>query len=38
VAEEKFYLFQITTILPAEFGASAAEVMGTEVFDPDLLR
>jgi hypothetical protein len=33
VPEQEFYLLQITTILPAEFGAGAAEVVGTEVLD-----
>jgi len=38
VAEQEFYLLQITAILPAEFGTGAAEVMGAEVFDPNSLR
>jgi hypothetical protein len=38
VAEQEFDLLQIPAILPAEFGAGAAQVMGAEVLDPDLLR
>lgn len=38
MAEQEFDLFQITTVLAAELGAGAAEIMGAEVFDADLLR
>jgi hypothetical protein len=38
VAEQEFDLLQISAVLPAELGAGAAEVVGTEVLDPDLLR
>jgi hypothetical protein len=38
VPEQEFYLFKITATLPAELGTGATEVMGAEVFDPDLLR
>jgi hypothetical protein len=37
VAKQEFDLLQIPAILPAEFGASPAEVIGAEVLDPDLL-
>ena len=32
------YLLEIATILPTEFGAGTAEVVGAEVLDADLLR
>ena len=38
VAEQELDLFQIAAILPAQFRAGTAEVMGAEVLDPDLLR
>jgi hypothetical protein len=38
VTKEELDLLQITAILPAQLGAGAAEVVGAEVFDPDLLR
>jgi hypothetical protein len=38
VPEQELDLLQIPAILAAEFGASAAEVVGAEVLDPDLLR
>ena len=38
MAEEKLDLLEIAAILAAELGASAAEVVGAEVLDPDLLR
>jgi hypothetical protein len=36
--EQEFDLLEIPAVLPAQFRASPAEVMGAEVFDPDLLR
>jgi hypothetical protein len=38
VTEQEFDLLQIPAILAAQFGAGTAQVMGAEVFDPDLLR
>jgi hypothetical protein len=38
VSEQEFDLLQIPAILPAQFGASTAEVVGAEVLDPDLFR
>ena len=38
VPEQEFDLLQIATILPAELGTGAAEVVSAEVFDSDLLR
>jgi hypothetical protein len=38
VPEQKFYLLQIATILPAEFGAGAAQIVCAEVLDANLLR
>jgi len=38
VAEQEFDLLQIPAILPAKFGAGAAQVVGAEVLDPDLFR
>jgi hypothetical protein len=36
VAEQELDLLQIAAILAAELGGGAAEVVGTEAFDPDL--
>jgi hypothetical protein len=38
VAEQEFDLLQIPAILPEEFRAGAAEVVGAKMFDSDLLR
>jgi hypothetical protein len=38
VPQQKLNLLQIAAILAAELGAGAAEVVGAEVLDPDLLR
>ncbi len=38
VPEQEFDLLQIPAVLPAELGAGAAQVVGAEVLDPDLLR
>jgi hypothetical protein len=38
VPEQKLDLLEIPAVLPTQFRASPAEVMGAEVFDPDLLR
>jgi hypothetical protein len=38
VAEQEFDLLQIATIFAAEFCAGAAEVVGAEMFEADLLR
>ena len=38
VTEQELDLLEIPAVLPAEFGAGAAEVVGAEVLDPDLLR
>jgi hypothetical protein len=38
VPEQKLDLLQIPAILAAELGAGAAQVMGAEVLDPNLLR
>jgi hypothetical protein len=38
MAEQEFDLLQIPAVLPAEFGAGAAQVVGAEALDPDLLR
>ena len=38
MAEQEFDLLQIPAILPAQLGTGAAEVVGAEVLDPDLLR
>jgi hypothetical protein len=38
MAEQELDLLQIPAILPAQLGAGAAEVVGTEVLDPDLFR
>jgi hypothetical protein len=37
MTEQEFDLLQIPAILPAELGAGAAQVVGAEVLDPDLL-
>ena len=36
VPQEELDLLEIPAVLAAELGAGAAEVVGTEVFDPDL--
>jgi hypothetical protein len=38
VSQQELDLLQIPAILAAEFGAGAAEVVGAEVLDADLLR
>jgi hypothetical protein len=38
VPEQELDLFEISAILPTELGAGAAQVVGAEVLDPDLLR
>ena len=38
VPQQKLDLFQIPAILAAELGAGAAEIVGAEVLDADLLR
>jgi hypothetical protein len=38
VAEQKFDLLQILAVLPAKLDTDAAEVVGAEMFDSDLLR
>ena len=38
VPQQEFDLLQIAAVLPAQLGAGAAEVVGAEVLDPDLLR
>lgn len=38
VPKQEFDLLEIPTALPAQLRASPAEVMGTKVLDPDLLR
>jgi hypothetical protein len=38
VSQQKLYLFEIPAALTAELGTGTTEVMGAEVFDPDLLR
>jgi hypothetical protein len=38
VPQQELDLLQIPTILPAQLGAGAAEVVGAEVLDPDLFR
>jgi hypothetical protein len=35
--QQKLDLLEIAAVLVAELGAGAAEVVGAEVFDPDLL-
>jgi hypothetical protein len=36
--EQELDLLEVTAVLPAKFGASTSEVVGAEVFDPDLFR
>jgi len=36
--KEELDLLQIAAILPAQLGAGAAQIVGAEVFDPDLFR
>ncbi len=36
--QQKLDLFQIAAVLAAELSTGAAQIMGTEAFDPDLLR
>jgi hypothetical protein len=38
VAQQEFDLLKIPAIVPAELRAGAAQVMGAEALDPDLLR
>ena len=38
MAEKELDLFEVSTVLAAEFGAGAAQVVGAEVFDADLFR
>jgi hypothetical protein len=38
VPEQELDLLEIAAALAAEFGAGAAQIMGAEVLDPDLLR
>jgi hypothetical protein len=38
VPQQELDLLQIPAVLPAEFGAGAAEIVGAEVLDADLLR
>ncbi len=38
MAEQELDLLQIPAILAAQFGAGAAQVVGAEVLDADLLR
>jgi hypothetical protein len=38
VPQQEFDLLQIPAVLAAQLGAGAAQVMGAEVLDPDLLR
>ncbi len=38
VAEQELDLLQVPAVLPAELGAGAAQVVGAEVLDADLLR
>jgi hypothetical protein len=38
VAEQELDLLEIPAVLPAEFGAGAAQVVGAEALDPDLFR
>src|SRR3984957_16371789 len=37
VPQQEFDLLEIAAVLPAELGAGAAQVVGSEVLDPDLL-
>lgn len=36
--EQEFDLLEVPAILPAQFGAGTTKVMGSKMFDPDLLR
>jgi hypothetical protein len=38
VPQQEFDLLQIPAIFPAQLGTGAAQVVGAEVLDPDLLR
>jgi hypothetical protein len=38
VPQQELDLLQIAAILPAELGAGAAQIVGAEALDPDLLR
>jgi hypothetical protein len=38
LAEEEFDLFQIPAVFSAQLSAGAAQVVGAEAFDADLLR
>jgi hypothetical protein len=38
LAEQEFDLLQISAILAAKLGAGAAEIVGAEAFDSNLLR
>jgi hypothetical protein len=38
VAEQELDLLEIPAIFAAQLGAGAAEIVGAEAFDPDLLR
>jgi hypothetical protein len=38
VPQQEFNLLQIPAVLPTQFRASSAQIMGSEVLDPDLLR
>ena len=37
VAQQELDLLEVTAILAAQLGAGATQVVGAEVFDPDLL-
>ena len=36
--QQEFDLLQIAAILPAELGSGASEVVGAEVFDPNVAQ
>jgi hypothetical protein len=36
--KQEFDLLEIAAALPAQLGASATEIVGTETLDPNLLR
>jgi hypothetical protein len=38
VPEQEFNLLKIATVLATELRAGPAQIMGAEVFDPNLLR
>ena len=38
VPQQEFDLLEVAAVLPTQFRASAAEVVGAEVLDSDLLR